>query len=289
MNKRRSEILVGFLTCAISFFITGESVADKKANDPLKKVQNNSLITPVEVTYIGSEGFLISSGTKKVLIDALWDGVNEYSDPNEDVLAKITAGLPPFDNIDIVLCSHNHGDHFSPGLTLDFLENNPDALFISSQLTIDRLSGNSERFDRIKDQTRLVLAEPGQKKEISEKGIRISVMRLDHGRKDLSMQNQGFLFDLDGANIFFTGDWIPFEDNVKKLSLEEEEIDIAFICHPGLLMRESIMKEYFHPKYIVAMHINPGEDDPDSVETVLKEHYPGITVLRKTYDSKIFR
>ena len=65
------------------------------------------------VTYIANSGFLLRSGGKSVLIDALFNnGFGRYAVPSNELKADMINGKPPFEKIDLFLVTHNHGDHF---------------------------------------------------------------------------------------------------------------------------------------------------------------------------------
>ena len=62
----------------------------------------------LEIIYIANEGFMLSSGTKKVLIDALQKNRWDYHSTPEDVINKMNNAQPPFDNIDLLLVSRDN-------------------------------------------------------------------------------------------------------------------------------------------------------------------------------------
>ena len=67
----------------------------------------------LEITYIANEGVLIAAGDGQVLID----GLHRPYYPMYAVLPPaqrdlIETARPPFDEIDVILVSHVHRDHF---------------------------------------------------------------------------------------------------------------------------------------------------------------------------------
>ena len=73
--------------------------------------------TAVTVTYVANEGVLIQSDSKQVLIDALHKPyLSEYLATPQKVLDDMMASRPPFEDIELLLVSHIHGDHFNAGL-----------------------------------------------------------------------------------------------------------------------------------------------------------------------------
>jgi glyoxylase-like metal-dependent hydrolase (beta-lactamase superfamily II) len=76
----------------------------------------------VEVTYIGNTGFMISSGKTAILIDALFDeGWDLYSVPSRSTRRDMKMARPPFDDVDAILVTHWHDDHFDANLAAEHL------------------------------------------------------------------------------------------------------------------------------------------------------------------------
>lgn len=93
-----------------------------------------------QVRHIGNAGLLIEQGDTKILFDPLYrNGYNNYHLVPADVKAAIIAGAAPFDNIDAVLISHAHGDHFDAQDLLAFHAGNPEALIIGPAQAIQSI------------------------------------------------------------------------------------------------------------------------------------------------------
>ena len=91
------------------------------------------------VTYIANEGFLIEAAGKKVLVDALFDsGFGTYLSPPQEALAQMTGAREPFADVDLLLVTHPHGDHFNPKLVVEFLRNQARCRLIAHTQTVDQ-------------------------------------------------------------------------------------------------------------------------------------------------------
>jgi len=275
-----------------------------------KKIEKKQNPAPVEVTYIANEGFLISSGTKKVLIDALFDDktINYAHVPPEYTLNKMETAETPFDKIDLLLISHAHRDHFSAGPVLRHLENNPHGILISTKATIDKLKENSARFKKIKDQVKEATPELFSKATFTINDIEVQVLRMKHSPyyyedsetgkridRHENVQNLGFLFTINGKKIFHCGDArSQFKEEYKTFRLDKENIDIAFLDRGFLRSSQSpgieIISELIKPKHIILMHLNP--QSLEHVEKTVKElHdvFPRITFFREQMEKKVFK
>ena len=93
-------------------------------------VQSQSL----KITYIGNEGVLLESNNQKVMIDALFDNYyKDYLNPDPNTLKNMMSGRVPFDNINVLLSTHIHRDHFEVSLTGQFLTAHPEPQYFSSE------------------------------------------------------------------------------------------------------------------------------------------------------------
>ena len=106
----------------------------------------------VEVTYLGNEGFLLTAGETRVLVDALYgDGIPGYPAVPRDVRRELEAGRGRFAGVDLVLASHAHADHFDPAAVARHLRANPAALFLSTREAVaavrDELGEHSAAHD----------------------------------------------------------------------------------------------------------------------------------------------
>ena len=150
-----------------------------------------------EVTYIGKTGFLIKIGDKKILIDALYKGfTSNYAFPQK-VQDKLSLAQAPFDNIDLILVTHSHGDHISPDMVKQHLQNNPKAIFASTEQMVNALNDFPDRclaFNPTKEKS--------DSKVIND--ITIEAFYFPHRPKS-QINNTGFVVSVNGLTLFQTG------------------------------------------------------------------------------------
>ena len=137
--------------------------------------------TPLRITYVANEGFLLQAGEKAVLIDALFGGkqLGFCEVPTADTVAKLAAAEAPFDQVDLVLVTHQHVDHSDPALAIRFLSSNPEAMLGGPRQVVDRLGvepGHAAVSSRIKE----VTPGRGSATELTVGGISVKVLRLPH-------------------------------------------------------------------------------------------------------------
>jgi L-ascorbate metabolism protein UlaG (beta-lactamase superfamily) len=62
----------------------------------------------VEITFIANEGFLLTDGSRKVLVDAIFsEGSGNFTTPLADVLTQERDATSPFDSVDFLLSTHH--------------------------------------------------------------------------------------------------------------------------------------------------------------------------------------
>ncbi len=214
---------------------------------------------PIEVTYVGNEGFLIVSGGKKVMVDALYrEGVPGYVVLPMKLRQTIERADPPFDKIDLVLATHFHADHFDPAAVGAYLRSTNGALFVSTPQSVDRvrgqMSGNPQTIKRVREMFPL----EGRRIRLNHHGVSIEVLNVHHGR-GRGVENLGFIIELDGWRFLHIGDSQGDADDFRRNKLHEETFDVAFIPYWYLAYDRmtATVTEVIRAERIVAMHIPP--------------------------------
>ena len=170
----------------------------------------------------------------------------------QEVQEKLTLAQAPFDDVDLILVTHAHGDHIDPAMLIEHMKNNPKAVFASTQQIVDHLkdpSGRSIAFNPLKGKP--------DKKEIGD--FSIETFLLPHG-PDSKRINIGLLVSIDGVTFFQSGDFdneqYTFEE-FRALQLPEKKIDLAFIQHYYLtddLEARKFVIDGIGGKYIFPIH-----------------------------------
>ncbi len=211
------------------------------------------------VAFVNNAGFLITVGDRKVLIDALYDIDNPRIDPPEEVIQRAVNADPPFDEIDLVIATHSHPDHFSADLVRDHLRNNKLAVFVSSPDAVRQIKRMGGEFDE-----RLIPVdlEPGESSHLSVNGIELDCLYITHG--DASILNIGVVITVDDYTFFHSGDMnidSMMEDAVSLADLQgyglhQKEIDLAILPVHILSIDEGVtlIENGIQARYVAPMH-----------------------------------
>lgn len=218
--------------------------------------QNNA-----QITYIANEGFLISVDGIKILIDALFKSKN-YTSPSDSLAYKIINNIAPVDNINYLLVTHSHPDHFDGKMIKEFLSKNTKTKFISTSEACSMLADLGFESPRLISQS----LEFGETKEIKDGQISVTAFRLDHGSREID--NLAYIIKINDYTIMHVGDAfiLQNEEYINKINWDNYKIDFLFVgymdVNPFVL---ELLDKTIKPKVIIMMHIHE-EDIPDAKE-----------------------
>lgn len=263
------------------------------------KVPENSLA----VTYVGNEGFLLQSSTKKVLFDALFtNGYNTFAVPSKVVADEIMSAKAPFNDVDLCVLSHYHADHCNSELINKYLSKHQNVPFVASKPSIDFINGNCFNFVLLKKQFQIMTPEINQSVSKEVSGISIKAFGLKHlsfFKNGIDMEENMFnvshLLEMDGIRVFHSGDIMKnaFQDYIAANGKWTEPVDVAFLYYKLLESGESDLDyilSVMNPKFIVLMHIPPEDVKEWTGKTEkLKEKFSNIVLFKNSLpmDTKI--
>jgi L-ascorbate metabolism protein UlaG (beta-lactamase superfamily) len=255
---------------------------------------------PLEVRYIANEGFLVQAGDQKILIDGLLrrDLLAKYASNATALHEAAVAGRPPFDDIDLVLITHIHYDHFNPETTVAYLKQNSAPVICPKQVA-ERLASDPSLRGRIQAVT------PGrnQNQRVNLAGLDVDVFRLRHSpyyivdkrtgeRRDRHsrIENVGFLINLGGRTIFHVGDsGLDDPAEYPASSMPTAGVDVlfaGFLVQGELAPREAVVNRAIRPKNIVLMHLAPNGTPRLTAEQ--RRAFPNLFFFRKVLESRTF-
>ena len=245
----------------------------------------------INLTYIANAGFLVESGGKQLIIDALFkQGWDTYLTPSESQVSLITNRKFPFDKTNLMLITHDHGDHFDAAMVVYYLKNNTENMLIAPPLVINAILKNPDNI-KLKEQMVDLDKINRTKNDITIHGIRVRSFFIQHDNRT-EIENVGYLIDINGIKVFHSGDYNGSEiTEFEKLALQKEKIDVAILNFYGFWSIEeerTFTKKYINPKNIALMHIPPAEVQMiiDSVSTI--KNFIEITVFENSMDKKSF-
>ncbi len=254
----------------------------------------------LKITYIGNCGFLYENKNRKIIIDPFGTQYGEVFElPSSQLTGKIVAGLPPFDNIQLLLISHFHGDHFDSKLTEQFLLHNKSAILICPSQVLKVLKDSCRNLELIKSRIIIPSMENGKFDSVQLKGLNLKVLKLQHGStrnfETLSYseytdyektENFGFVFQMSGKYVFHQGDG-SLKLNRNLIKSINTKLDIA---HLGFFDKDStslsLLYNVMKARNIIVMHSFKPDKSAESEK--LKKLNGNLIVYDKELDFRKF-
>lgn len=270
-----------FFTWAILLFVLAAGACGQVKKEPPPTDLDVARAVPpgFVVRYVANMGVLISSGDKRVLIDAIHRKYKPaYVFPPPEMLSALESAMPPYDRIDLILVTHTHLDHFHPDSIALHLKNDPKSVLVSSAQVIAEMPKSEEISARLKE----VTPEVGKRTDLEINGIKVSLLGLRHvNAQHRSVQNLGYLVEIGGKRVLHVGDAELSAENFAPFRLEKEKIDVAilpqwFLDGPGGC---DMVRKLIGAKHLIATHISSGYTD--EVSARVKKNCPGADAFTK--------
>lgn len=255
------------------------------------------LSTSLEISYIANEGYLIQSGSKTVLIDAMFnDRKIDFCDiPPSDLLEKMEQAQDPFDAVEIMLVTHVHRDHFAVAPVCEHLQNNTQCMLVCPTQVVERLEEECDFFEEIRLRVMGVSLELNSSCEINVNGIQVQAHRMKHcqfmeedaltGKKHdrhANTVNLVYLVDMGNASFLHMGDAVLElnKEYIQSLDLADQQITAAFLeFFERTPASKKIIEESIKPKKLVFMHLPSDKELVNRIIALLKRDFSNAIVL----------
>jgi L-ascorbate metabolism protein UlaG (beta-lactamase superfamily) len=235
----------------------------------------------VTVTFIANEGVMLSSGDKKVLIDALFHRYKSYAIAPESVQTALATARAPFDDVDAILVTHEHGDHFHPAPVVAHMLANPRAALLASEQVIGHVrtqrppSGVAARFHARTTPS-------GVRRTVVINGVSIEVLGMRHH----DVEHLGYIVDIGGRRVLHVGDTDDPESAFAPFRLDTARIDVALV--PAGMVGDAAarraIERWIKPKHLAAIHL-PEQIDAET-RRLMQAAPPGTTFFSRPLETK---
>lgn len=247
----------------------------------------------IETTFLSNCGFLLEIEGKKILLDPEDPEKSFYKDHLNQIYKKMLNNEPPYNNIDVLLISHQHPDHFAVNFVTRLLEKSPSlSLYTTSDVKNEIKKNFPAAFEKISNEIVAVDAFDGRECIIDYKGLKIEFLGTYHaGAPNYICRDLCFVITVEGRTIFYMSDIDPgYKTNyelITKWSKKGLKTDILFA--PDVVMYENAwssrqgidaIKEFIRPGKIIATHLDPNKikESKEKVKQNFKDVvFPEIT------------
>jgi L-ascorbate metabolism protein UlaG (beta-lactamase superfamily) len=240
----------------------------------------------VSVTFLANEGVMLSAGSKKVLIDALFQKYGPgFAIPADSTQTALASARAPFDSVDLVLVTHRHGDHFHPASVATHLRANPRATLLTSQQVIDSLRHHVGPNDEIRRRFMPRTTKPGTRRRETVNGISVELLGLPHGHwRNRHVEHLGYIVELGGRRVLHVGDTDIGADAFRPFRLDTARIDVALL--PQWMVTSDngreVIRRWIRPKQVVAFHV--GEGGGERAAQAVHDRLPGAITFTRSLE-----
>lgn len=203
------------------------------------------------IGFFGIDGFFIAHQGQHILIDAL---IAEDLVVDPLITATLLAGQPPLNEIDLMLITHNHTDHFDPNTVLQFLRGHPETEVLSTSQVVADLLSLLEADDPLRERIVAVEFDDGDAITLTLNQVRLTAFDLPHPGST-TMENHGFMLHLGDLNLLHTGDLDYSFNSLDECPFNGYPLDYAFL--PTMMVNYSTyesLQEWLGEGTLVPMH-----------------------------------
>ena len=254
-------------------------------SNPSEEISLSS-VEKVKVTFIANDGIMIEFEDKKVVIDAINRASNlgGWISPSSSELMALENGEPPYDDIDIIMITHNHGDHYHTAAVANYLSNHPETKLIAT-------SDVEPNFSAFTDQIVDFEIEKFERITTVQNGITIDVLEVEHfdqfGNIFDDDESYAYNIHLGGKRFLHVGDLDYLDSQLEGFDLLSDDITVVFIPTFGDLVsaanRDALI-ENVEPENIVCLHFLTS-----SLSTTLAQInniYPGADAFTTPFETR---
>ncbi|MCP4902037.1 MAG: hypothetical protein GY906_34155, partial [bacterium] len=215
----------------------------------------------VEVMAIANAGFLVRSSHYAVLVDALYRPTAAFPQfyqqaPSSELLDLMLSGGGPFANIDLLLVTHAHEDHFDPDAVSEFMRNHPESILVGPVAMKDLLAEQGAFFEDYADRVLAPELMVGECVGLAPGGIEMTTCRVLHSGGTETANNVYWL-EVDGFRFLHEGDADSAPGTLRDLDLPGGGVDLALL-HDWYVFSEDgrgIMASLLRPQAVVLTHL----------------------------------
>lgn len=207
----------------------------------------------VELTYVANAGVLLRHGDRQVLIDGLHRPYGEaYAVLPEAERGALERAESRWSEIDLIVATHEHGDHTSPEAVASHLAANPDARFVAPPAVAQKVAAIDRQ---LAGRIHSVPWGPGSSARIP--GVDgLEIYNLRHAGRFEAMESIGVVVTIDEVSVFHPGDADADAGNFAPFSAQLRQLDVALL--PTWFLGDDNPIE---ARRIFAIHIDPRAAD----------------------------
>lgn len=212
-----------------------------------------------EMRYVANAGVLLRVDGRTFLVDAPFrDGIAPYGVSSAEERSRLEGAHAPYHDVDAILVTHWHEDHFDAGAVAAHLTQNGRAVLIASREVVGRVRASAPRLPD--SRFRAIVPPPGGSDRTTVGGVPVHVLRVRHNpARRYPEEHLAFLIG-ERTRVLHVGDADPSADNFTALAALPA-VDVAVLPFWYVLNQpsRSMVAAAIRPRRIIAVHVPPQE------------------------------
>ncbi len=212
----------------------------------------------LELIYIANSGVCVQFKDKKVMIDGVHVKTpNPYYSTHEKTVEKMLLNKEPFHNIDLMLYTHHHTDHFDASATNEILKRNKHIQLVAPETVLTMLSAAPNYNPLLASQIRAVSIPLNKSMQMNLHDIPFEIFHLKHdGETYQGVENYAYLFEIKNKVFLHVGDAQASVSNFESTMIYEKHVDVLIVPFPfiGLSAGRKIIKQ-INPQRVIVTHL----------------------------------
>lgn len=238
---------------------------------------------PVVVRALANAGVWIESDSTVVVVDALYAGTlsgetYHYANLDPADARAMRAGEGRWADVDLVLATHRHFDHFDAETVAAHMRSNPGADFAGPRQAAERLAA------ALGDSSRVHGFRPWDEGSgtLRQGSIEVRFLDLPHGGSWRgSIENVGLVVEIDGVRVLHVGDAATDFDLYEAVRDDVRDLDLFLV--PVWFFADDagsrVIREGVEARHVVGMHASPTRDR--ALERELVRQWAGVRLFAK--------
>ncbi|MDQ8164292.1 MAG: MBL fold metallo-hydrolase [Gemmatimonadota bacterium] len=242
----------------------------------------------VTVTFLANEGVMLAGGGRKVLIDALFERYSTgFALAADSTRAALAAARAPFDSVDLLLFTHQHGDHFHPAPTAAHLRANSRATLVTSAQVIDSMKRGAPGVAVPPRQLVARTTPPGSRRRETINGVAVEMLGIAHpGQRNRGVEHLVYVVEIGGRRVLHAGDGEFTEEVYQAFRLDTVRIDVALLPNWVVTSAEGkrVIERWIKPRQVVAIHLPDGAGA--TTTAAVQAAWPGAHAFHRSLDRR---
>jgi len=182
----------------------------------------------LEIWPIANEGVMIKVGDQQVINDGIFKSTYpKFASTPQHVFEKLQNSSAPYDDVELILASHKHSDHFSVAEIASVLDNTKQTRLYINEEMAEEMKG-SVKWEKIKN--KMIEFPYGKETTYNLKDISVPTFPILHARKTASeMKNPSHLIEINGYRVMHVGDATYGQQDLVDLNLGDLDLDILIL------------------------------------------------------------